>query len=273
MNCCIFRRSLVFAAFCGFLVFITGTAFAHAHPQETVDGQKASDSKASFDVASIKPSDLATLPNFKISPDRFGAIGKTANALIAFAYGVKEFQVEGAPEWAKTMKFDVDAKVEDSIAQRLKELPIGQQFDELRVMMQSLLVDRFKLEATRQTKTAPIYALVLAKGGPKLPEPKLAPLGPEDRGRASQNVTLAKTTLTGLANFLGAQPDVGRVVVDQTGLTGTYDLTLEWSTDISGGSGMTIFEAIQDELGLKLESRTGPIDIIVVNHIERPSAN
>ena len=245
-------------------------------PDTSADWERTAGGKMSFDVASIKLSDATDpLAKRQFSPDRFAATDVTAIWLIATAYKVKDFQIEGAPAWAKASKFDVDAKVQDSVARDLQRLPRIQQVDELRMMLQSLLAGRFKLQATRQTKAGPIYALVIAKGGPKLPQPRLPSLSPEDRARSWQNLSL-QTTMPGLASFLAGQPDVRRVVVDQTGLTGEYNFTLKWSNDTSGGTGapgITIFEAIQEQLGLKLESRTGPVDTIIIDHIEEPTPN
>ena len=266
-------RSLFAVAFAVFASFAVGPAGA-AHTQVQPQAQTAA---PTFEVASVKPSLTTTaFPKFAVSPERFSATAVTASELIGYAYKVRDFQIKGAPEWAKAKKFDIDAKVRDSIAQSLEKLPRGQQIDALRIMVQSLLANRFELKATRQTKTAPIYALVVAKGGPKLPQPAVPPLSPEDRGRNWQNLTFDQITTAGLASFLGSQRDVARVVVDQTGVTGKYDITLRWSSDTSGATGapgMTIFEALQDQLGLKLQSEKGPVETFIVDHIEQPAPN
>jgi uncharacterized protein (TIGR03435 family) len=126
----------------------------------------------SFEVASIKshaPGDnMSRLGGPDVS--RFSAINVSVKSLIEFAYHVEDFQVSGGTGWIAYDKFDVDAKVEDSLAEQIQKLPAAQQSDQLKLMVQSLLVDRFKLSVTHVTKELPVFALVVAKGGPKLTE-------------------------------------------------------------------------------------------------------
>ena len=163
-------------------------------------------------------------------------------------------------------------------------------------MLQTLLADRFKLTTHRTTKELPIYSLVVAKGGSKLHEANSGEIkGPDGRpeppgssliGFRSGELTGQNLEMDQLARLLTEQ--TGRTVVDNTGLKGNYDLTLNWTPDqiapngLAGGGpdsstssepGPSIFTAIQEQLGLKLQSQKGPVEILVIDHVERPSEN
>lgn len=141
-------------------------------------GASAAAEKPAFEVASIKRdtsntnmvrmggSDVTKGPDLS----RFSAANVTAKMLIGFAYDMRDFQISGGPSWIGAERFDVDAKVDDDLAQQLRKLPRDHQLDQERLMMQSLLADRFQLRVTRATKELPVFALLVAKGGPKLTE-------------------------------------------------------------------------------------------------------
>ena len=194
--------------------------------------------------------------------------------------------------------------MDQATADKLRKLGEPPQAEPVRQhMLQVLLVDRFKLAVHRETKELPIYSLVVAKGGSKLHEAKPGDTypngikGPDGRPvpRGSHFMRMGRGELTAqgigmddIAHLLTRQ--TGRTVVDNTGLKGNYDFTLHWTPDQiaptpngpgSGGpdsstsseSGPSIFTAIQEQLGLKLESQKGPVEILVVDHVERPSEN
>jgi uncharacterized protein (TIGR03435 family) len=262
---------------------------------------------ASFEVASIKPNHSGDRRFFvSWQPGRFNATGMTLKFLITMAYDVKDFQVSGGPGWVNTDRYDIDAKEPDSIAQELDKLPREQRGALADSMLQSLLADRFQLKLTHGTKDMPAYALVVAKSGPKLQAAKPgdtqpdAPSGPGGhphgpmmrmgRGEINgQGVPLAF-----LANVLSQQ--LGRQVLDQTGLKGNYDLMLKWTPEQGEGmmmagpgpggggpppdgapppeaSGPSVFTALQEQLGLKLEPTKAPADVLTIDHVERPSEN
>ena len=242
---------------------------------------------------------------------RFSATNVSVKSLIEFAYHVEDFQVSRGSGWIASDKFDVDAKVEDSLAEQIQKLPAAQQSDQLKLMVKSLLSERFNLSVTHVTKELPVFALVVAKGGPKLTE--AAPINAQNSsnpGNPSPNadargkdmrpgqvnfsardgqvsVTAKATPITDLATMISRQ--LRRPVLDQTGLKGTYDWTLQWtagaglgsgplapapeSGDAPNSSGTSIFTALQEQLGLRLESTKGLVDTIVIDHIERPSEN
>ncbi len=138
------------------------------------------------------------------------------------------------------------------------------------LMLQTLLAERFKLTIHRETKEIPIYALVAAKNGPRLQEAKdKDKIGSMSIGRG---MLRGQTTLADLARYLSSSAD--RPVMDRTGLTAGFEINLQWSPDTSPeASGPSLFTAVQEQLGLKLESSKGPVELLVIDHAERPSGN
>jgi uncharacterized protein (TIGR03435 family) len=264
-----------------------------------------------FDAVSIKPNSGGTSVNnqgmvrsmvmMRNQPDGFNAANVTARYLIANAYDVKDDQVSGGPDWVGSKGYDIQAKVTGTDPSDPHQLTKDQRTQAL----QALLADRFKLVVHAETKEASIYALTVAKGGPKLTasQPSAAPAPPPNlppgavvrnyptdgpprggmmRMSGPGNLTVTAMTMTQLANMLSQQ--LHKTVVDQTGLTGTYDFTLQWTPDnlpasptgdaqAPEPSGPTIFTAVQEQLGLKLESTKGPVKTLVIDHIEPPSEN
>ena len=243
-----------------------------------------------FEVASIKPADPnARGMRVQMAPGgRLTASGVTVKFLIQQAYNVKDFQITGGPNWIGSDRYDISTKAEGE----------GQITPEqLRPMMQALLADRFKLTFHRETKEMPVYALVVGKNGPKMHESERAPDGDRE-GRGGTQIRMSRGQITAQAmpmSMLATQLSnrLGRNVVDKTGLTGNYDFTLEFTPEgMQGmGTGMppreggadapppvdspgpSIFTAVQDQLGLKLESQKGPVEILILDRIERPSEN
>lgn len=274
-------------------------AFAGQSPPES-DGNRPA-----FEVASIKPNHSAdSRPLIQLRPGRFVATGATARFLIQFAYDAQDFQLSGGPSWINSNKYDIDAKVEDSIAKELRTLTTFQQMDQIRLMLQSLLADRFKLQVSHDTKDVAVYALVVAKNGPKLTQSVVAPPaaaagnpeGPPPNGPRIGITGNGQVTATGvpvslLAEILSHQ--LGRQVVDHTELKGNYDFKLQWTPDENqpfsgpdGGpipspasapppdsSGPSLSTALQEQLGLRLESQKGPVTVFVIDHVEEPSPN
>jgi uncharacterized protein (TIGR03435 family) len=263
--------------------------------------------RESFEVASVKPNksgDRAV--RIMIAPGgRFRANNVTLKMLIGMAYRVQPFQISGDSGWMDSDRFDIEAKPPEGFAQppMNPEDPAFQRADEVRRrMVQSLLADRFHLQVHRETKEMPVYALVIGKNGSKLkpsaPPPPDAdapgPKGPMGPGRRFQGMRMGRGELeaqSAAVAFLAQSLSnaLGRTVIDETGLKGTFDFTLKWTPDESQGpmmrppgeaaapppdaSGPDIFTAIQEQLGLKLESKKGPVDILVIDHAEPPSAN
>jgi uncharacterized protein (TIGR03435 family) len=308
------RRPLLRVA--GMLALVTAVLFSGLRATRTraqSQGQNAASSKTVFEVASIKPDKYASrLLGFGwFSPARFKATGVTTQLLIREAFGIQDEQLSGAPHWIDSERYDVDAKVDRSVADELEKSSLDQRIAGEQRILQALLADRFKLTFHREMKEFQLYALVIAKNGPKLHEAKLGDtypdgikgldgLGGPDRVRLGRGLLVGQgisiaflvSELSGDSELLGQR--LGRPVIDKTGLKGKYDFTLKWTPNeneaqmftgaegdpqpIGGAppaesSGPSIFSAIQEQLGLKLEPQRGPIEVLVIDHVERPSEN
>lgn len=274
-----------------------------------------------FEVATIKPNksgDGKMGMRVQDRAGRFEASNVTLKMLIRNAYQLQDFQIVGGPDWMSSDRFDVIAKAEsgdamgDFFKAKQGEPSRGQ------LMLRALLAERFKLQVHNEDRTLPIYALVLSRSdgkvGPQLhksetdcvammsagrgragmPSPG-PPQGGADSDRMPCGIRMAPgdmvaggSDLTQFANILSTF--VGRVVVDRTGLTGTYDLNLTWTPDtmpqrppgapdalMNGApidpNGPSIFTALQEQLGLKLESRKGPVNVLVIDGAEHPTEN
>lgn len=213
-----------------------------------------------FVAATIKPSKDA--PGHSGSHSRTGMImlnGQTLKGLITVAYHVKDFQISGGPKWMNEDRYDVNAKAEGAAD--------GEQ---LQLMLQTLLAERFQLAFHREQKIAPAYALVLAKSGLKI-KPVEGADGSNSHGGKGE-LTVTGMTMADLANYLSRR--VGTVVADLTGTTGAFNFKLEWSTEGDAeDSQAALFAALQSEIGVKVESRKLPVDLIVVDKAEKPSEN
>jgi uncharacterized protein (TIGR03435 family) len=251
-----------------------------------------------FDVASIKLNKWGGLRVMIQTPGggRFTASNISMHALITFAYRVKDFQISGAPAWLTSERYDVEAKAEGN--------PVG---DAILPILQATLEERLQFQFHRESKELPVYALVVAKAG-KLhqaegdcgprptgplppPDPNKLPTAPCGGfflfpGHLSGQKVAIKQLLDPLARF------TGRTVLDETNLAGKYDIKLDYTPSPGqlqlppGGAppglpplppvdpnGPSLFTALQEQLGLKLESQKGPVEMIVIDHIERPSEN
>lgn len=228
-----------------------------------------------FDVISVKPSQ-PDCPGMSVSwvPGRFSAHCTTLLGTIYNAFPIKpNTPVPGLPNWANSDLFDIDAKINDESDAALQKLPREEQWNQTKLMVQSLLADRFKLRTHYETKQGPIYSLILAKGGFKLKEaPDSEPPGGYSWG--SGNIKVTNGPIASLV--LALSDALGRDVDDKTGLTGNYDIKLTWAPDEQQGTanaGPSLFTSIQEQIGLKLVSGKGPVRTFVVDHAERPSAN
>jgi len=254
-----------------------------------------------FDVASIKAADPDARGMYvRSSPGgRFNVNNMTLKELIVFAWRVQPYQVAGGPSWLDSAHFDVSAKAEKTF-----------QPGELAVAVQSLLADRFQLAIHKEARELPIYALVLArkdgKLGPQLIEQKEGsctpydpqkPPAPAEPGKppelrcggmwmSPREVHASGIPISQLVPLLARF--LSRTVVDKTGLAGKYDVTLHWTPDdmqlaqlsadapkpaSSDTGGPSMFTALQEQLGLKLESQKGPVEMLVIDRAEKPSEN
>ena len=257
----------------------------------------------SFEVASIRPwkrppppppgeqviSERVEKRSSVRTSDRIQFIGQ-AELLIASAYnlpiGSERSRIIGSPDWASNEEnsYEVQAKIESSIFAAMQSKTAAQQREEVELMEQSLLAERFKLKVHFERRQMQTFALVVAKSGPKLTSAKngeINKLAAVSRGEETE-MTATSVTMDQLVHFpIGISgPEIGgHPIVDQTGLKGTYDFTLKWSSQQSAAGqenradAPAFFTAIQEQLGLKLVPSKGPVEVIVVDHIERPTEN
>lgn len=241
------------------------------------------DVRPEFEVASVKPN-LSGSANFLMRPPvdgRFTATNVTLKLLIALAYKVRQLEIVGGPAWIDSARYDVNAKAASGNAND----------DQSRLMLQLLLKDRFQLKVHREMKQMPVYELLPAKNGLKVSASKEGSCavftsasaagstsGPPStpfcgalivrpNGIAGNGVTMAQ-----LANSLSGI--VGPPVIDKTGYTGHFDFHLEFNREAAADtSEPSIFTALQEQLGMKLEAKKGPVEVLVIDNAGKASAN
>ncbi len=226
-----------------------------------------------FEVASIKPakgSAPSRVVNLAFSHGRANIAAAPLRRIVAQAYDVQTVRVLGGPGWLDSELYDIVAKTERADARK----------EEVQAMLQALLADRFQLAVHRETREQPVYEVSVAKGGPKFPEAGADEKQVFESGRG--RVVLQKFSMTGLVNFLANS--LGSPVVNKTGLTGIYNFKLEWAEPQfrkagSGGSpesvdsSLSLFGALKEQLGLKMDVKKGPVSVVVVDRVEKPSEN
>ena len=265
-----------------FLVAMAATGLA-AEAQTSVAPPKmmAADADPSFDVATIKPnnSGVPIMQDLRIDGRRFVTRNSSLEDLIAFAYRVQGKQIVGAPEWLNQERYDLTA------------VPGGEDTPSMRqvgIMVQKLLKDRFGLTFHHETREMPAYVLTVAKNGPKLTAPvSPGPLPTIGFRPASNGLTLLDLngTLAGFTGLLQVMV-LDRPVVDQTGIAGIFDVQVTFTPDDSEFKGQRmvpptdpasaapgLFDAVQQQLGLKLSAQKAQVDVISIDHVERPSPN
>jgi uncharacterized protein (TIGR03435 family) len=253
--------------------------------------------RAEFEVASIKldkSGDMRAM--VRPTPGRFTLTNVPMQFIVTNAYKIKDFQLSGAPPWFLSERYDIEAKAEGNPA-----------LEAMLPMLQTLLEDRLQLKFHHETKEMATYALMVAKAGklhesegecgprptgpPPAPEPGKLPAPPCGGffmfpGHLNGKKVTIEQFLDSLSRF------TGRVVIDKTGLTGRYDIDLQYTPEQGqlqpppGGAGPgmpplppvdpngpSLFTALQEQLGLKLESQKGPVDLMIIDHVERPSEN
>ena len=201
--------------------------------------------------------------------------------LIEYAFNVQNFQIKEGPASILSEHFDIRAKLDTSahVNPNMSDEEQGSFLKEQRRRVQNLLADRFQLRLHRETRELPVYALMAAKNGPKLHESAVTdgPNAPSSTRIGPGRFSGRRIKPSSLAEALSNQ--LGRTVIDRTGLNGFYDFTLKWMPDESSermfkeSSGPSLFTAIQEQLGLKLEPSKGPVEILVIDHVEQPSEN
>ena len=237
--------------------------------------------RPTFDVASIHESKKETDGHHHLINDPAVSLFRTVNLsvrdLIQFAYDLPKSQILGGPAWLDSAMFDIDAKSDASVDATLRGMPNKQARRQKQVMVQGLLADRFQLKAHQETRQLAVYALIQTKDGPKF-KPSEVSGTTIDAGLSRLHVAGSDDTLGLLARELASQ--TGRVVLNQTGLSGRYDLNLRWSrvdgvaSDAAAADAPPdLFTAIQEQLGLKLQSTKGAVPVLVIEDVGMPSAN
>jgi uncharacterized protein (TIGR03435 family) len=224
-----------------------------------------------FDSASIKPGVPGLGPTggpVRMTPDRVTGRGVTARRLILSAYRLTPYQCTGGPGWLDRDAFDVEARSAAAASP-----------DELRQMLQALLADRFQLVVHREPKEMPVYLMTVAKSGPKLTaDPPPTGGGGDGGGRGGGSrggpggsggggMMMDRLDMARFADTLSSNPVVGRPVLDRTGLTGVFTIRIAWESDDD------FLSAVADQLGLKFQSQKAPVDVLVIERIEKPKAN
>lgn len=242
--------------------------------QQSPAGTPAQASDAAFQVATIKPSKPDTLPAIQIQGRRFATSGTTVVDIMKYAYGVHVSEITGGPEWLSKEKFDLLADPGTEVR------PAS---DDMKKMVRALLADRFQLAFHRDKKQLAVYAIVVAKSGAKLKQStRDANSIPVAGFIPSGKLTTGNATMADFATFMQRYV-MDRPVVDQTGIQGKYDLSLAWTPDDAQVNGRPrsddpsappgLFTAIQEQLGLRLEATKAPVEVMVIDRVELPSAN
>ncbi len=244
-----------------------------------------------FDVVSVKVNKGGDHSmSWRTTPDGYHMENVDLIRTVEWAYGLRnatDDQISGLPEWAKDLHFDLDAKVSAEDAAAFK----AQSDDEKDAMLRGILEERFQLKAHKETRELPVYDLVVAKGGPKLKAADPANTyanGVKFGGKAAGpgamstrndgNTFIAEYqagTVDGLVSMLTQLAE--KTVIDKTGLTGKYDIKFEvtpyWVKDDANATAPRLLTALPEQLGLRLEPAKGPVECLVVDHVEQPSAN
>jgi len=244
-----------------------------------------------YEVVSIRPANPND-PNgvWRNLPNGFDFSNAPIFWLIYQAYGVTmSSQISRLPEWVKTDHYFVSARANEETVEAWKSLSSQDRWKQQQLMLQALLADRFHLQVRREVKDLPVYDLVIAKSGLKMKE-----AAPEEKDIIDVKTDSATDTASGAVEYTKTMTaravsaaslahylphDAGRIILDKTGLgEKKFDFELKWSSNQeapadSGGTGPSLFKALEEQLGLKLEPAKEPVDTFVVDHIERPSAN
>jgi uncharacterized protein (TIGR03435 family) len=239
----------------------------------------AADARAVFEVATIKPSNPAAQGKlFTIKGRQVLTINTTLADLVTMAYGLHTRQIVGGPSWMESDKYDITGQPEG------QGMPNQNQ---MRSMIRALLEDRFKLTTHRETRELPAYALVVAPGGPKMTKNDSNPNGLP--GLLFRGLGVLPATNATMGDFAGVMQlaVLDRPVIDRTGLQGRWDFTLTWTPDETQFASFgvrippstdpnappVLFTAVQEQLGLKFDSVRAPVEVLVIDRVERPSEN
>ncbi|HET9401841.1 MAG TPA: TIGR03435 family protein [Candidatus Acidoferrales bacterium] len=268
--------------------------------QSQADPSDPKFAKFVYEVVSIKPAKNVSGILSQVLPDGLTMQGVSLQSLVDRAYRIEDFQIAGVQDWMKSELFDIDAKMDEPVADAFKRLSTAEKTLARRYMLQRLLAERFNLKVHHETRQIPVYLLQVMKSGAKIREAKpqdayvnsMRVQDSEDEGdgrmRLSLNPQMDVLTLQSapIADLVGMLTffSLGHPVLDKTGLSGKYSFTLTWNpeTAVPVGESLTstpdsaapfIFTALKEQLGLELVSGKGDVDFIVIDHVERPDKN
>ena len=232
----------------------------------------AAEAKPDWEVATVRPSDPAAGKGQHINVRGSHVLleDTTVEQFLLMGFGLQQSQLAGEPDWVKTERWNVDGVPDVQGMPNLKQL---------QGLMQEILAERFGLKVHREQRELPVFALTVAKGGPKMTVDESDPNGLFRQQNGGQNgrhaEDLKNISMPELALIL--QFHVDRPVVDQTGLKGKYDLKLQWTVDEAPAPAPDappgLFTAIQEQVGLKLDRVKAPAEVLVVDAVARPGAN
>jgi uncharacterized protein (TIGR03435 family) len=293
------RRIGRFAALVGSLAMLPAAfwlARAQAPQAEVKLVHPEDGATLAFEVATIKPNpDAGPGLRIQLSPAHFSVTHGSPRDLIKFAYGIKtDDQVVGGPGWMATESFDIQGKASEADVAAFDKLGLDEKMTMSRLFLQTLLQDRFHLKTHIETRDLPVYALEVANGGSKMKEVVADPLPaagahpapgahlPAIRMTGTNQVTATAWPMKEFAEWLSFSYEIAdRPVIDETGLKGNYDFVLSGvsqkppppSDGTSQEPVVSIFAALPEQLGLKLIPRKAPVEVLVIESIEQPSAN
>jgi uncharacterized protein (TIGR03435 family) len=260
----------------------------------------------SFAVVSVRPTDRSReLSGGGTDLDGYRSERTTMDRVLAYAFGLGfEHELVNAPAWVLHDRFDIQGKVDDEQVASLRKLSRNDHDEQMRLMVQSMLAERFGLKYHFETRELPVYVLEVAKSGLKCPRDTTSPPAISDPSRPRFRWSAApeppppppgwhppspsehKAQMQALymrtkgwpfwllVTSLGHQPELeGRPLIDKTGLEGSYDCQMSWSQAGSDGTGQFFFSAVRDQLGLTIQPAKGPVEVLVIDSISRPSAN
>ena len=261
------------------MVVVLGMAVSCAFGQGRTE-PSAADSKAdgvvlpgaAYEVATIRPTKPGDMGGVRTLPSgEFISNGMSVKTTVGTAYGKFSFQILGGPAWLESDKYDIEAKPDNALAEQQSKLSLEQRAEEQGRMLQALLEDRLKLKVHLESRELPLFALVVEKSGLKLQETKAG--APYRMIVGNGKIVAQGVSMDELAGTLTGNID--HLVSNKTGLKGVYDFTLRYSDDLSGAdsSASSIYTAVQEQLGLKLEPTKAPAQVLVIDHVERPSEN
>jgi len=263
----------------GFLLVLVPTA----HSQAPVSGREFQ-TQSTFDVVSIRPSAKDGYTHWRTGTQGYVATNVTAQQLIFNAYSqadeqdgftniISLDQIRGLPKWAGSEQFDVTAKLDQQTMSRLSGLSEPEREKIYQKMLRGALAERFHLEVHHERREQPVYLLVTSQDGCKLVPSSVQ----FDKSSLSEGRGQVRATGYGMGELVAELTGAtGRIVVDQTHLTGVYDFQLKWRPDDEtdpANTSPSIYTAVKEQLGLTLVPSKGPVDTIVITHLEQPTAN